>query len=80
MIYIFAGGPRCDVIAQGIVEAIDEMEKEKSLRAPIVATLHGRFAEEGMKVLSACKSPHLYQEAEVEDAVHKAIELGGKAK
>jgi len=80
LIYIFAGGPRCDVIASGIVEAIDEMEKENSLHVPIVATLHGRFAEEGMKVLSACKSPHLYQEAEVEDAVHKAIELGGKAK
>jgi succinyl-CoA synthetase beta subunit len=80
LIYIFAGGPRCDVIASGIVEAIDEMEKENSLHVPIVATLHGRFAEEGMEVLSACKSPHLYQEAEVEDAVHKAIELGGKAK
>jgi len=80
LIYIFAGGPRCDVIANGIVEAIGEMEKENSLHVPIVATLHGRFAEEGMKVLSACKSPHLYQEAEVEDAVHKAMELGGKAK
>jgi len=80
LIYIFAGGPRCDVIAQGIVEAIDEMEKEKRLNVPIVATLHGRYAEEGMKVLSACKSPHLYQEAEVEDAVHKVIELGGKPK
>ncbi len=80
LIYIFAGGPRCDVIASGIVEAINEMEKENSLHVPIVATLHGRFAEEGMKVLSTCKSPHLYQEAEVEDAVHKAIELGGKAK
>ena len=80
LIYIFAGGPRCDVIASGIVEAIDEMEKENSLHIPIVATLHGRYAEEGMKVLSACKSPHLHQEVEVEDAVHKAIELGGKAK
>jgi len=80
LIYIFAGGPRCDVIAQGIVEAIDEMEKEKSLHVPIVATLHGRYAEEGMKVLSACKSPHLYQVQEVEDAVRKAIELGGKPK
>ena len=80
LIYIFAGGPRCDVIAQGIVEAIDEMEKEKRLNVPIVATLHGRYAEEGMKVLSACKSPHLYQEAEVEDAVRKVIEPGGKPK
>ena len=77
LIYIFAGGPRCDVIAGGIVEAIDELEKENRLDVPIVVTLHGRYAEEGVRVLSACKSPHLYQEAEVEDAVHKTIELGG---
>jgi len=80
LIYIFAGGPRCDVIASGIVEAIDEMEKENRLHVPIVVTLHGRYAEEGVKVLSGCKSPHLYQEVEVEDAVHKAMELGGKPK
>jgi succinyl-CoA synthetase beta subunit len=80
LIYIFAGGPRCDVIAGGIVEAINEMEKEKSLHIPIVATLHGRYAEEGMKVLSTCKSPYLYNESEVENAVHRVIELGGMAK
>ena len=80
LIYIFAGGPRGDVIAGGIVEAIDELEKENRLHVPIVVTLHGRYAEEGVKVLSACKSPHLYHEAEVEDAVDKAIELGGRPK
>lgn len=80
LIYIFAGGPRCDVIATGIVEAINDMEKEKSLRVPIVVTLHGRFADEGMKVLSTCKSQRLYQETTVEGAVHKVIELGGKAR
>lgn len=26
LIYIFAGGPRCDVIASGIIEAIDELD------------------------------------------------------
>jgi succinyl-CoA synthetase beta subunit len=80
LIYVFAGGPRCDVIASGIIEALDEMEKEKSLRTPIVATLHGRYKEEGMKILSASKSPYLYLETEVEDAVRKVIELGGHSK
>jgi succinyl-CoA synthetase beta subunit len=80
LIYIFAGGPRCDVIASGIVEAINELEKEAKLRVPIVVTLHGRFAEEGMKVLSTCKSSHLYQELDVEDAVKKTIVLGGMPK
>jgi succinyl-CoA synthetase beta subunit len=80
LIYIFAGGPRCDVIASGIIEALDEMEKEKSLRVPIVATLHGRYKEEGMKILSASKSPYLHLETEVEDAVRKVIKLGGQSK
>lgn len=80
LIYIFAGGPRCDVIASGIVEAINEMEKDARLHVPIVATLHGRYAEEGMKVLATCKSPHLYQEMEVEQAVDKAVTLGGRPK
>jgi succinyl-CoA synthetase beta subunit len=80
LIYIFAGGPRCDVIASGIVEAINEMEKDAKLRCPIVVTLHGRFAEEGLKVLSTCKSSHLYQEMDVEDAVKKTIVLGGMPK
>ena len=56
------------------------MEKENKLRVPIVVTLHGRYAEEGMKVLLTCKSPHLHHELEVEDAVRKVVELGGKSK
>jgi len=78
LIYIFAGGPRCDVIAKGIVEALEGMEKGKSLHVPVVVTLHGRYAEEGMKILSSCKSPHLYQELEIEDAMRKVVELGGE--
>lgn len=80
LVYIFAGGPRCDVIASGVVEAVGEMEAKGSLNVPIIVTLHGRNAKEGMEVLSKFKSPHLYHVAEVEDAVRKAIELGGKPK
>jgi len=80
LINIFAGGPRCDVIAEKIVQTIDEMEESKSLNVPVVVTLHGRYMEEGRKILSKCKSPHLYQELEIEDAVKKVIELGGKSK
>ncbi len=80
LVDIFAGGPRCDVIATGLIEAVDELEKKGDLKVPIVVTLHGRNAKEGLEVLAGSKSPNLYHESEVEDAVRKAIELGGKSK
>ena len=80
LINIFAGGPRCDVIAEKIVETINQMEKERMLHVDVVVTLHGRYMKEGIKILSQCKSPHLYHELEIEDAVHKVVELGAKAK
>jgi succinyl-CoA synthetase beta subunit len=80
LIYIFAGGPRCDVIADGIVESIDLMERGNGLQIPIVVTLHGCYAREGMKVLSTCESPHLYPELEVEDAMRKVVKLGRSEK
>ena len=80
LIYIFAGGPRCDVIAEGIVEACSELEKESKLNVPIVVTLHGRYAEEGKKIIENCKSSYVSHVLEVEDAVNKVIELGGVQK
>lgn len=80
LIYIFAGGPRCDVIAKGIVEAVEELEKDKELNVPLVVTLHGRYYEKGMEIISTCESSHVIQVLEVEDAVNKAIELGGEQK
>ena len=77
LIYIFAGGPRCDVIAEGIVEACSELEMEGKLNVPIVVTLHGRYAEAGKKIIENYQSSHVTHVLEVEDAVNKVIELGG---
>lgn len=76
LINIFAGGPRCDEIAQKIVETMANMEKNKPLAVPVVVTLHGRYMQEGRTILLQYQSPQFYQESEIEDAVHKAIELG----
>jgi len=76
LINIFAGGPRCDEIAQKIVETVHRLEEDRSLKVPVVVTLHGRYMEEGIKVLSQFKSPHFYQEPEIEDAVRRVIALG----
>lgn len=78
LINVFAGGPRCDEIAQKIVETFAQMEQGELLKVPVVVTLHGRYMEEGKKILSQYESPHFYQESEIDDAVRKVIALGKK--
>ena len=75
LINIFAGGPRCDEIAQKVLETFGQMEKDNLLKVPVVVTLHGRYMEEGRKILSRYESPHFHQESEIEDAVQKVIAL-----
>ncbi len=77
-INIFAGGPRCDVIARKIVEAVDELENQGRMRVPVVACLQGRFEEEGRKILATSKSKMLEQTDTIEEAVRRTIELGAK--
>lgn len=75
-INIFAGGPRCDVIAQKIVESVDELEKQGRMKVPIVACLQGRFMEEGRRILSTSKSKMLEQADTIEEAVQKVVQIG----
>ena len=77
-INIFAGGPRCDVIAQKIIEAIDELESRGEMRVPVVACLQGRFVEEGRRILSTSKSKRLEQADTIEEAVRRTVELGAR--
>lgn len=77
-INIFAGGPRCDVVAQKIIEAVDGLENQGKMRVPIVVCLQGRFVEEGRSILATSKSKMLEQANTIEEAVRKTIELGGK--
>lgn len=77
-INIFAGGPRCDTIAEKIVEAVDELERQGKMRIPIVACLQGRYSEEARKILSTSKSKMIEQTDTIEEAVRRTIELGGK--
>jgi succinyl-CoA synthetase beta subunit len=77
-INIFAGGPRCDVIAQKIVESVDELEKQDRMKVPIVACLQGRFMEEGRRILSTSKSKMLEQADTIEEAVKKVVKIGAQ--
>lgn len=77
-INIFAGGPRCDVIAGKIKEAVEELEGQQRMTIPIVACLQGRYMEEGRKILSMVKSKMVQQADTIEEAVKKVVEIGAK--
>ena len=50
LINIFGGIVRCDVIAEGIVEALTVM----GVSVPVVVRLEGNSAEKGLKILEEC--------------------------
>jgi succinyl-CoA synthetase beta subunit len=68
---IFGGITRCDVVAQGILQALDQM----SIEHPIVVRLDGTNAEEGRRLLTEAAPPNLYVEPTMLDAARRAVEL-----
>ncbi|HEY8773502.1 MAG TPA: ADP-forming succinate--CoA ligase subunit beta [Gaiellaceae bacterium] len=68
---IFGGITRGDVVAQGILQALDQM----TIDHPIVVRLDGTNAEEGRKLLTDAAPPNLYVEPTMLDAARKAVEL-----
>ncbi len=71
LINIFGGITRCDEVARGIVEALDEVGTTK----PIVVRMLGTMEEEGRKILAERGIP-VY--AEMDDAVKRAVELASR--
>jgi len=54
LINIFGGILRCDILAKGILQAVNEMElakKEALKKIPIVVRLEGTNAKEGKQIL-----------------------------
>src|SRR5215216_2779698 len=68
---IFAGITRCDVVAQGILQALDETKIEH----PIVVRFDGTNAEEGREILAEADQPNLHVEATMLAAARRAVEL-----
>ena len=50
LINIFGGIVRCDVIADGIVEALTGM----GVSVPVIVRLEGNSAQKGLKILDEC--------------------------
>jgi succinyl-CoA synthetase beta subunit len=70
---IFGGITRCDEVARGILEALEQL----SLTVPIVVRLDGTNAVEGREILANAAAPNLYVEPTMLDAARRAVELAG---
>jgi succinyl-CoA synthetase beta subunit len=68
---IFAGITRCDVVAQGILEALSRI----TIEHPIVVRFDGTNAEEGRQMLTEAAPPNLHVEPTMLDAARRAVEL-----
>ena len=73
LINIFGGIMRCDIIAEGIVEAV----KEISLDKPIIVRLEGTNVERGKEILKN-SGLEIVTAIDLEDAAEKAVSLTGK--
>jgi succinyl-CoA synthetase beta subunit len=68
LINIFGGIMRCDVLAQGVVEAAREVQ----LRVPLVVRLEGTNVDIGKKIL-ADSGLNIISAADMADAAEKAV-------
>ncbi|HEX9694758.1 MAG TPA: ADP-forming succinate--CoA ligase subunit beta [Actinomycetota bacterium] len=72
LVNIFGGITRCDLVAQGILEAL---QKLKDLKAPIVVRLDGTNAEAGRAILEKAGDPRIVPQPDMLSAAHKAVAL-----
>ena len=68
---IFGGITRCDEVARGILQAVEQM----GLEQPIVVRLDGTNAEEGRRILRDASLPNLHAEATMLEGARRAVEL-----
>jgi len=68
---VFGGITRCDEVARGILQAVEQMGIEE----PIVVRLDGTNAEEGRRILRDSGIQNLHAEATMLDGARRAVEL-----
>jgi len=74
-INIFGGITRCDVVAEGILEALKQVEAT----VPIVVRLDGTNAEEGRRFLAEAAHPRIVPVATMDAAAEEAARLADAA-
>jgi succinyl-CoA synthetase beta subunit len=75
LVNIFGGITRCDLVAQGILQALQQLG---DVRAPIVVRLDGTNAEEGRRILEEAKHPNIVPSPTMLDAAKTAVEVAKK--
>lgn len=68
LVNIFGGIVRCDMIAEGIIGAVEEVD----VKVPVVVRLEGTNAEEGKKILDA-STLNLVSATSLTDAAEKVV-------
>jgi succinyl-CoA synthetase beta subunit len=68
---IFGGITRCDEVARGILQALDQM----TIDLPMVVRLDGTNSAEGRALLEEAAPPNLHVEATMLSAAKRAVEL-----
>jgi succinyl-CoA synthetase beta subunit len=71
LVNIFGGITRCDLVAEGIIDALNRLE----VKVPIVVRLDGTNAEQGRKMLADTPHPLLHTADTMLEAAEKAVEL-----
>jgi succinyl-CoA synthetase beta subunit len=74
LINIFGGIVRCDLIAEGIIEAVREVH----VAVPVVARLEGTNAVQGLAMLAASNLP-IETASSLRDAADKVVTLARRA-
>jgi succinyl-CoA synthetase beta subunit len=68
---IFGGITRCDEVANGILQALDQID----VKVPIVVRLDGTNDEEGRAILAAADAPQLHPAKTMLEAADMVVEL-----
>jgi succinyl-CoA synthetase beta subunit len=71
LVNIFGGITRCDLVAEGIIDALNRLD----MSVPIVVRLDGTNAEQGRKMLADAPHPMLHSADTMLGAAQKAVEL-----
>jgi len=75
LVNIFGGITRGDLVAQGVLEALDRLGDR--VRVPLVVRLDGTNASQGRELLAKSPSEKLVTAATMLEAAAKAVELAG---
>ena len=74
LVNIFGGITRCDLVAEGIIDALGRLD----VKVPIVVRLDGTNAEQGRKMLADAPHPMLHAADTMLEAADKAVKLSTK--